>query len=75
MMTTYRENAQEQPKFCPFQQVSFLGGMGKIVSRFSESGKWMYAVEMPLGNESEIGRIGSETIILMQESEIKKLEA
>ena len=75
MMTTLTKTTQEQPKFCPFQQVYFLGGMGKIVSRFTEAGKWMYAIEMPLGKEPEIGRIGSETIILMQENEIKQLEA
>lgn len=74
-MTTLVETTLEQPKFCPFQQVSFLGGMGKIVSRFTEAGKWMYAVEMPLGKEPEMGRIGSETIILMQEAEIRQMEA
>ena len=75
MMTIFTETTQKQPKFCPFQQVHFLGGMGKIVSRFTEAGKWMYAVEMPLGEKPEVGRIGSETIVLMQETEIKPLEA
>ena len=73
MMTTLSKNNQTQPKFLPFQQVHFLGGMGKIVSCFTDSGKWMYAVEMPLGKEPEVGRIGSETIILMQEAEIKRI--
>ena len=75
MMNILSVNKPQQPKFYPLQQVYFLGGMGKIVSRFTEAGKWMYAVEMPLGKEPEIGRIGSETVILMQEAEIKQLEA
>ena len=73
-MTALKEDTQTQPKFRPFQQVYFLGGMGKIISCFADAGKWMYAVEMPLGQEPDMGRIGSETIILMQETEIYQIE-
>ena len=74
-MNALSENPQTQPKFRPFQQVYFLGGMGKIISCFTDHGKWMYSVEMPLGKEPNMGRIGSETIILMPETEIYQIEA
>lgn len=73
-MTALKENTQTKPKFRPFQQVYFLGGMGKIMYCFADAGKWMYGVEMPLGKEPHIGRIGSETIILMQENEIHAIK-
>jgi hypothetical protein len=57
-------------KFQPGQRVTFAGGEG-IVRRFKcEAGKWTYFVEMPLGLEPDFGRIGSETMVLLNEKEL-----
>ena len=57
-------------KFHHGQRVRFAGGEG-IVRRFKcEAGKWTYVVEMPLGLEPNFGRIGSETMVLLNEKEL-----
>lgn len=62
--------AISSPKFRQSQLVSFLGGMGTIRSRHLESGTWAYAVEMALGTEPDIGRVGTETTIFLDEVDI-----
>lgn len=59
------------PKFRQLQLVSFLGGMGRIRSRHLESGTWAYAVEMSLGMEPNVGRVGTETTIFLDEVDIQ----
>lgn len=61
------------PKFNRSETVSFLGGIGTIKSFQPTSGTWMYRVEMELGPEPEMGRIGSETTVLLYESDIDKV--
>jgi len=46
--------------------VCFVGGVGKIRSCRPESGTWTYVVEMELGPEPDMGRVGSETMILLE---------
>lgn len=58
------------PKFRQSQLVSFLGGMGTIRSRHLESGMWAYAVEMALGTEPSVSRVGTETTIFLDEVDI-----
>ena len=58
------------PKFREQQQVCFAGGQGTILSLQADGIDWLYSVEMPLGAEAEMGRIGYETIILMPETEL-----
>jgi hypothetical protein len=53
------------------QQVSFVGGKGKIQFCHKESGTWLYAVEMPLAETSNVGRIGNETTIILYEEELE----
>jgi hypothetical protein len=53
--------------------VCFWGGMGTIRSYHLESGTWAYAVEMALGPEPDLGRVGSETTILLHEADIEEL--
>jgi hypothetical protein len=62
------------PKFKIDQKVEFVGGIGKIRDHRHESGSWIYYVEMELGAEPDFGRIGFETVIMLPEPEIKKLE-
>ncbi len=59
------------PKFRQSQMVCFWGGMGTIRSYHLESGTWAYAVEMALGPEPESGRVGSETTILLNETDMQ----
>ena len=53
------------------QQVSFIGGEGIIRNFKYESGTWKYLVEMPLAPTlPEFGRVGAETIVLLDEVEL-----
>lgn len=58
------------PRYTKNQMVSFIGGMGKIINYHPEVNSWQYAVQMELGPEPDFGRIGYETTILLNESEI-----
>ncbi|WP_017318366.1 hypothetical protein [Mastigocladopsis repens] len=59
------------PRFSKHQLVSFFGGIGKIQNYQLDSGMWAYAVEMEMGPLPEMGRVGSETTILLYEAEIQ----
>ena len=58
------------PKFCKGQIVSFMGGEGVINNYRFESGICEYLVQMPMGPEPEMGRVGYETMIWLCEVEI-----
>jgi hypothetical protein len=59
------------PTFSRHQQVSFIGGEGIIRSFKYENGTWKYLVEMPLAIPIPIfGRVGAETIVLLDEVEL-----
>ncbi len=59
-----------EPKFCSGQIVAFIGGEGVINNYRFESGSWEYLVEMPMGQEPEMGRVGYETMIWLSELDI-----
>lgn len=61
-----------KPRFQKEQQVSFLGGLGVIKGYLPEAGTWTYLIEMEMGLEPEMGRIGSETRVLLPETDIAK---
>ncbi|BAZ18523.1 hypothetical protein NIES4071_104080 (plasmid) [Calothrix sp. NIES-4071] len=62
------------PKFSPDQPVHFIGGTGVIVRFKLESGVWTYTVVMEMQiEEPPFGRIGAETMLLLHESELKKV--
>ena len=53
------------------QQVSFVGGEGIVRNSKYENGTWKYLVEMPLAPVMpKFGRIGAETIVLLDEIEL-----
>ena len=53
------------------QQVSFIGGEGVVRNFKYENGTWKYLVEMPLAPVMpKFGRIGAETIVLLDEIEL-----
>ena len=58
------------PQFSQYQQVHFLGGNGIIVSCQPDAGNWLYGVKMPITTEADMGRVGSETVILVPEIEL-----
>lgn len=58
------------PKFSKQQRVCFVGGVGTIKNCRPESGTWTYVVEMELGPEPDMGRVGSETRLLLHEADI-----
>lgn len=62
------------PRFYRDQIVRFVGGQGTIRSYHPESGSWKYLVEMEMGTEPDIGRIGHETTIVLLESDLIGLE-
>ncbi len=62
-----------RPKFSKEQRVCFIGGVGAITSCRAESGTWTYTIDMDMGAEPDLGRVGSETTILLQEAEIHKV--
>ena len=66
-------NAIMKPRFGKDQRVCFVGGVGTIKNCRSESSTWTYAVEMELGPEPDMGRIGSETTILLHEADIHEV--
>jgi hypothetical protein len=64
------KNLIKNHKFDRKQHVSFIGGGGIIQSIRCENGNWKYAIEMPQGLEPNFGRIGPETIVLLDEVEL-----
>jgi hypothetical protein len=61
------------PRFDKNQRVWFVGGVGTIRYCRVESGTWTYGVEMEMGPEPDMGRIGSETTILLHEADIHEV--
>jgi hypothetical protein len=59
-----------EPRFCNEHLVRFDGGEGIVRSANWEFGRWTYLVEMELGKEPEFGRIGPETTVLLDETDL-----
>jgi hypothetical protein len=53
------------------RQVRFIGGEGVVKSSSFEGGTWKYLVEMPQGKEPTFGRAGAETMVLIDERELR----
>jgi hypothetical protein len=53
------------------RQVSFIGGEGIVRSFTFEDGSWEYLVEMPQGIKPTFGRAGAETMVLLNERELR----
>ncbi len=69
-MKSIKNLSSSPPKFSQHQKVQFLGGNGTIVSCQPDAGYWLYGVEMPVTTELDMGRVGSETVILVPEIEL-----
>jgi hypothetical protein len=64
-------NVMTRPKYAKGQMVYFVGGVGTIRSCRLDSCTWTYAVEMEMGPEPDMGRVGYETTILLNEADIQ----
>lgn len=62
------------PQFRKGQKVSFIGGSGTIKNYQSDAGSWSYLVEMEMGPEPEMGRIGAETTIMLNQIDLSVYE-
>jgi hypothetical protein len=72
MNTQYQSSLlTKKSRFSYNQQVYFIGGIGIVKDYYFDAGKWIYTVEMPLGPEPEMGRIGPEAQIILEETEIQ----
>lgn len=59
------------PQFDKNQTVRFVGGEGRVRGYHSDAGTWAYTVEMPMGPEPTMGRIGYETTIMLLEPDLE----
>lgn len=59
------------PKFRHTQWVSFVGGEGIVRSYKTESGSWIYLIEMAMGLEPNVGRVGAETMVVLAEADLR----
>lgn len=58
------------PQFRKGVNVKFMGGVGTVKNYQLEAGSWTYTVEMAMGPEPEVGRIGYETTVLLNEADL-----
>lgn len=58
------------PRYCRGQRVNFIGGSGTIKGYRPEACNWFYLVEMEMGPEPEMGRIGDETTIMLNQFDL-----
>ncbi len=66
-------NMMTIPRYAKNQLVCFVGGFGTILDCQPDSGTWVYALEMEMGPEPPMGRVGAETRILLLEADIQEV--
>jgi hypothetical protein len=73
-MVTSTLKSPKSPKFNQNQTVRFLGGEGQVKHYQPDSHSWAYMIEMAMGPEPEIGRVGYETTILLMEADLQAFD-
>lgn len=58
------------PSFGRTQRVTFVGGEGIVRNFKPESGSWTYVIEMALGPKPDFGRVGAETMVILNEADL-----
>jgi len=58
------------PSFCNNQRVKFIGGSGIVRKSQYKFGSWDYIVEMGMGQYPDFGRVGAETMVILNEAEL-----
>lgn len=62
---------KRMPSFGNNQRVRFIGGEG-VVRKFQyKFGAWDYFVEMEMGQYPDFGRVGAETMVILNEAELR----
>jgi hypothetical protein len=64
-------NSPLEQRYQHNRKVRFIGGEGIVRSSSFEGGTWKYLVEMPQGKEPTFGRTGAETMVLLNERELR----
>jgi hypothetical protein len=64
-------NSSLERRYPRDQKVRFVGGEGVVLSSSFEGGTWKYLVEMPQGREPTFGRAGAETMVFLNERELR----
>ncbi|WP_295614425.1 hypothetical protein [Chamaesiphon sp. GL140_3_metabinner_50] len=59
------------PSFNRTQRVKFVGGEGVVRNCKFEGGTWTYLVEMDLGPAPKFGRVGAETMVLLDRIDLR----
>ena len=65
---------RKESRFKYNQKVYFTGGIGRVKDCCFDSGKWSYTIEMPLSVEPDLGRIGAETQVVLEEMEVQAID-
>lgn len=65
MMSSINSTLSRVQSFNRTQRVKFVGGEGIVRNFKFENGTWTYLVEMDLGPAPEFGRMGAETMVLL----------
>jgi len=60
----------KMPRFGNNQRVRFTGGEGIVRKLQYEFSSWDYLIEMEMGIEPDFGRVGAETMIILNEAEL-----
>lgn len=68
-------NCLDKPKFHLDQTVRFIGGIGSIENIQRQDNIWTYTIKMSMGEKPDFGRVGSETTILLEEQDIRQVDA
>jgi hypothetical protein len=58
------------PIFGNNQRVRFIGGEGIVRKLQYEFGSWDYLVEMEMGQYPDFGRVGAETMVILNEADL-----
>ena len=70
-MELSRLNATQSPQFTKEQYVGFIGGRGQIKSLWTESGAWVYAVEIARQLSRGMNDCSKKaTVLLLHEAEL-----
>jgi hypothetical protein len=67
----HRSNSPLERLYEKNKKVRFIGGEGIVRSSNYEGGTWKYLIEMPQGREPIFGRAGAETMVFLNERELR----
>lgn len=69
-MNALQPVATQLPQFRKEQQVGFIGGRGQIKGLWTESGAWVYAVEVAFNLPAGMSDYSKKTTVLLHEADL-----